>query len=202
MDITASGLNGLDTGGVAASTMYYIYVIYKPAVYEADGHTLTTPGATAGLLSLSSTAPTLPAGYTYQRRIGEVATDSFSDLVWYCRRGNNVFFVRPDEDGVVYTSLTSSWATYALPTPVPAGCTRLMLMLSAAASSHLQQGVTGGIQVIDAIEADVAISGTYGRATHYVDLPHGGTTSITAKRYDGGSWPDQRCFVTGYELEV
>jgi len=202
MDITASGLNGLDTGSVAASTMYYIYAIHKPAVYGADGHTLTTPGATAGLLSLSSTAPTLPAGYTYQRRIGEVATDASSDMVYCVRRGDDVDFVAPSADCVVYTSLTAAWAAYALPTSVPPGCTRLRLMLSAAASSHLQQGVTGGVNVIDALEADVPVSGTYGRATHYIDLPHCGAATITAQRYDGGSWPDQRCFVTGYELEV
>ena len=47
VDITVSGVNGLDTGSEAASTWYYIWVIY-------NGTTV------AGLLSTSATAPTMP----------------------------------------------------------------------------------------------------------------------------------------------
>lgn len=60
---TASGVNGLDTGTVAASTWYSVWIIQK-----ADG-------TTAGLLSLSATAPTMPSGYTFKARVGWVRTD-------------------------------------------------------------------------------------------------------------------------------
>lgn len=59
-----AGANGLDTGALAASTWYAVWVIYNP----------TTP-AVAGLLSLSATAPTLPAGYTHKARVGWARTD-------------------------------------------------------------------------------------------------------------------------------
>lgn len=59
-----SGANGLDTGTIAASTWYSVWVIYNP-----------TTSTTAGLISLSATAPTLPSGYTYKARIGWVRTD-------------------------------------------------------------------------------------------------------------------------------
>lgn len=58
----AGVVNGLDGGSLAASTWYYVWAISNGAT-------------TGGLLSLSSTAPTLPAGYTYQKRLGAVRTD-------------------------------------------------------------------------------------------------------------------------------
>ena len=65
--LTASGVNGLDTGtvGGTASTWYYVWVIWNP-----------TTNTTAGLISLSSTAPTMPAGYTYKARVSEFRTDA------------------------------------------------------------------------------------------------------------------------------
>ena len=61
--VTTSGANGLDTGTIAASTWYSVWVIW-------NGTT------TAGLLSLSSTAPTLPSGYTHKARVGWIRTDA------------------------------------------------------------------------------------------------------------------------------
>jgi hypothetical protein len=58
LNMAASGANGLDTGSVTTSGYNY-FVIYDP-----------TTGTTASLASLSATAPTLPSGYTYKRRIG------------------------------------------------------------------------------------------------------------------------------------
>lgn len=60
---TASGANGLDTGALAASTWYSVWVI-------SNGTTV------ASLLSLSATAPTMPSGYVYRRKIGWIITDS------------------------------------------------------------------------------------------------------------------------------
>jgi hypothetical protein len=63
--LTTVGVNGLDTGtvGGTVSTWYYVWVIW-------NGTT------TAGLISLSSTAPTMPAGYTYKARVSEFRTDA------------------------------------------------------------------------------------------------------------------------------
>ncbi len=59
------GVNGLDTGSVASSKGYHVFVIYNP-----------TTQTVAGLLSLSPTAPTLPTGYTYFRRVSYASTES------------------------------------------------------------------------------------------------------------------------------
>ena len=55
--------NGLDTGALAINTWYSVWVIW-------NGTT------TAGLLSLSATAPTMPSGYTHKARIGWIRTDA------------------------------------------------------------------------------------------------------------------------------
>lgn len=69
IDYTTTGAGGLDTGALAANTWYYEYIIYNSS-------TLTT----AGLASLSATAPTLPSGFTYSKRIGAQRSNGSSHL--------------------------------------------------------------------------------------------------------------------------
>jgi hypothetical protein len=52
-----TGANGLDTGSLSASTFYYIYLIGNGTIISS-------------LASLSSSAPTLPGGYTFSCRVG------------------------------------------------------------------------------------------------------------------------------------
>lgn len=59
---TANGANGLDTGVIAASTWYSLWVIWNGATV-------------AGLMSLSATAPTMPSGYTHKSRVGWIRAD-------------------------------------------------------------------------------------------------------------------------------
>lgn len=54
-----TGANGLDTGAIANATTYHLFVIS-----DSSG-----ANSTAGLLSLSATAPTLPSGYDKFRRL-------------------------------------------------------------------------------------------------------------------------------------
>ena len=61
---TSGAVNALDTGTIATSTWYAIWVIAK------------SDGTTGTLASTSFTAPTLPSGYTYKARIGAVHTIS------------------------------------------------------------------------------------------------------------------------------
>lgn len=72
--ITTSGANGLDTGAEAADTWYHIWVIW-------DGTT------TAALLSTSSTAPTMPSGYTHKQRVGAVRNNASSNFVLFRQLG-------------------------------------------------------------------------------------------------------------------
>ena len=58
---SAGNVNQLDTGTIAIDTWYYIWAI-------RNGVTIGT------LASASSTAPTMPSGYTYKARVGAVQT--------------------------------------------------------------------------------------------------------------------------------
>ena len=77
-----TGANGLDTGSQTSSTWYYIFVIY-------NGTTV------AGLLSTSSTAPTLPGGYTYSALVGAVRSDGSTHFVPFNQFGKIVGLTTP-----------------------------------------------------------------------------------------------------------
>jgi hypothetical protein len=75
IDMTANGAGGLDTGARAASTWYHLFII-------SNGVNV------AGLASLSSTAPTLPAGYTFAALVGIARTDASGNLLQFHQRGD------------------------------------------------------------------------------------------------------------------
>jgi hypothetical protein len=79
IDITVGGPNGLDTGAEAASTWYFVWLLWNPAT-----------GKVAGLLSLSSTAPVLPAGHTYKALLGVVRNDAGSNFLTLYQRERTV----------------------------------------------------------------------------------------------------------------
>jgi hypothetical protein len=71
-----SGYNGLDTGTVAASRVYAVYVIGDSSLNNPEG----------GILSLDQDEPLLPFGYDMYRKIGYAVTDATSDFLagyWY-----------------------------------------------------------------------------------------------------------------------
>lgn len=78
----AVGAGALDVGVEAASTWYYIWLIYNP-----------TTATVAGMLSLSSTAPTMPSGYTYKGLVGAVRNDAGSNFIGFHQRDRQVWQV-------------------------------------------------------------------------------------------------------------
>jgi len=76
-----NGVNGLDTGTIAASTQYAIYLIGDSRNYNN----------TAAILSLTSNqAPILPSGYDSFRLIGFWATDGSSHFVYATNKPQNI----------------------------------------------------------------------------------------------------------------
>lgn len=71
------GANGIDTGSLGASKLYYVYVIG-----DSSGNNVP-----ATLISLSAT-PLLPSGYSIYRRIGYYYTNGSSDFIKVNMRGN------------------------------------------------------------------------------------------------------------------
>jgi len=106
-DITASGAGGLDTGSEASSTWYHVFEIYNPS---------TTTWNT--LLSLSSTAPTMPSGYTYKGYLGAIYNDAGGNFIKLYQMGNvawveKIVFL---SNGVATSITAVSLTAYAPPT--------------------------------------------------------------------------------------
>lgn len=67
INCATTGLNGMDTGSPPTSGWLFLYAISN--------------GSTSGAIaSLSSSSPTMPAGFTYRKRIGAMRTDSSAHL--------------------------------------------------------------------------------------------------------------------------
>ncbi|TGP33332.1 MULTISPECIES: hypothetical protein [unclassified Mesorhizobium] len=124
-----SGANGLDTGSITASNWYYEWVIY-------NGTTV------AALLSLSSTAPTMPSGYTFKARVGAVYYDSGAKLrfkIQYDRRAQIVVGTNPTTtliaaSGTSGSPTTPTWTAVAVGTLVPATASTIRVALSGFSS--------------------------------------------------------------------
>lgn len=91
-DITLGvALNGMDAGVEAASTWYYLWVI-------SDGVSV------ASLISLSSTAPTLPGTYLYKALAGVVRNDGGSNFVPFWGHDREIWV--QDTNNAVFTATT------------------------------------------------------------------------------------------------
>ena len=69
VDMAVAGAGGLDTG-VEANIWYHIWVIKN-----------ISTNTVAGLFSASSTAPTMPSGYTKKKRLGAIRNDAGGDFL-------------------------------------------------------------------------------------------------------------------------
>lgn len=92
-----TGVGGLDTGIIANSTWYHVYIIKRPDT-----------GVTDILFSLSATAPALPAGYTLFRRIGSIKTNASGQWVRFIQDGDNFTWDSPPADVNVSNPGTAS----------------------------------------------------------------------------------------------
>ena len=105
VDITKSGANGLDTGSEAVSTWYHIWAIGKE------------DGTLDCLLSLSATAPTMPAGYTYKIYLGAVYNNASGNFNEMYQRNNEVVCATVV---VVNGGTSTTFASTSLAAAIPA----------------------------------------------------------------------------------
>jgi hypothetical protein len=122
VDITASGAGGLDTGAEGASTWYYLWVIWNPAT-----------GTVKGLFSTSSSAPTMPSGYTFKLLVGAARNDGSSNLIYFWQEDNRVWTA---QQAVFAAKAAAAGGTYE----VLAGAD---LTAFTAAAPAIAKGVTG-----------------------------------------------------------
>jgi hypothetical protein len=79
IDITASGLNGLDSGIEYSSTWYHIWIIAN------------SKGMVKGLLSLSASGPAMPKGYAYKAYVGAIYNNCDGVFITYYQNGKLVW---------------------------------------------------------------------------------------------------------------
>lgn len=80
LNYAVTGVNGLDTGTIAASKVYAVYAIGDSRYYQAPATIMTLA---------SNSAPLMPFGYDSYRLIGYAVTDSSSDFLPAYISGNN-----------------------------------------------------------------------------------------------------------------
>lgn len=131
---TTTGANALDTGTIATSTWYSVWVIW-------NGTT------TAGLLSLSATAPTMPSGYTHKARVGWIRTDGTANkyplgFKQYGRRvqylvaaGSNLTALPVMSSGVQGSTTTPTWVAVATGAFVPTTAASVNVILTGNGST-------------------------------------------------------------------
>lgn len=79
-----SGNGALDTGSIANSTWYHVWLIQRPDTGVVDI-----------LCSLSATSPTMPSNYTLKRRIGSMLTDGSAHWLQFTQWGDDFYWAVP-----------------------------------------------------------------------------------------------------------
>ena len=98
----------LDTGSIAASTWYHVFIIQR-----------VDTGIVDVLISLSPSSPTLPTNYTLFRRIGSIKTDGSSHWVLFTQLGDEFLWSVAVQD-VNVSNLSTSATLFTLGS-VPSG---------------------------------------------------------------------------------
>jgi hypothetical protein len=95
---------GLDTGTVAATTWYHVWLIKR-----------SDTGVVDVLFSLSATAPTMPTDYDGKRRLGAVKTDGSSNILAFTQVGHEFWWTDPPLDFNAAVGTSASTPTLSVP---------------------------------------------------------------------------------------
>ncbi len=104
-----SAQGGLDTGAIAGTTLYHVYVIERPdtgvvdIAISASATTVTTGG-------------NIPAAYTKQRRIGSIRTDATPNILAFTQTGDEFILAASLQD-ISTSTLTTSSSTFGTSGP-------------------------------------------------------------------------------------
>jgi len=152
IDATTNGVNGLDTGTLTASRIYYVYII-SDFIY---GSTASIPKC---LISLTgpATGPLLPSGYGIYRWVDIMVTDSSAHFLPVNKLGNS------NTRTIMYDAPQA--------TAVTAG----------NATSYTAAALTNLVPAIDGTPVWIASAFTPGAASRILNLtPYGGTGNAIA----------------------
>lgn len=202
-NFSISGVSGLDTGVVSASTWYSVWVIWS-----------STSGV-AGLFSLSATSPVMPSGWTHKALVGWVRTDSTANKypLSFLQRGRIWQYKVAAGSNVLAMPLVASgtggnptvgpvWATVGINSFVAPGASAITLSLSIL--------VAGSTAII------VAPNNSYGVYNSGTNPPPGGLANGAflpgpsqvrflleeSVIYWASDRPETRIFMQSFELNI
>lgn len=134
IDTATTGAGGLDTGALAISTWYSVWRIAKE------------DGTKSWLISLSSTAPTMPSGYTFKARIGWIRTDSTANKypLSFKQKGRKVSYVISGNVtgipalilGVQGSPTVPTWVAASVNSAIPPTASTISLILTSNTNSN------------------------------------------------------------------
>lgn len=101
-----TGNGALDTGSIANSTWYHVWLIMR-----------SDTGVVDVLVSTSATAPTMPTSYDYKRRIGAMKTNGSAQWTSFLQVGDD-FYIAPVSDYTVAIVTAIGARTMSVPTGV------------------------------------------------------------------------------------
>jgi hypothetical protein len=161
---TINGANGLDTGTIAASTQYAVYLIGDSRHYQN----------TAAVLSLTSNiGPIMPQGYDSYRLIGFIQTDGSSHFVYATHKPQNIaalltYFNSPalqvlsGGNATTFTAMDLTTNAAVPTTTLPNVIVTLLVVFTPAAANDIVQfrptgsTATGNLPTITGIAAGFA----------------------------------------------
>lgn len=114
INAATTGLNALDTGTFAASTVYKVFIVGDAVSGNATGAMISTATAATG--------PLMPFGYNVFRHVGYAVTDSSAHFLLFYQSGNNNYrkFTYDSPQATSVTAGTSAtYAAIVLTTLVP-----------------------------------------------------------------------------------
>lgn len=137
-----SGTGALDTGAIANSTWYHVYIIKR-----------VDTGVVDILVSLSASAPTMPTNYTLKRRIGAMKTDGSAQWIKFSQLNDDFLWDVPVQDisNVTPGATTAFSVTLTVPTGIKVG---------AVFSCTLSDSANVGINFSSLDVSDQAAAGT------------------------------------------
>jgi hypothetical protein len=141
-----TGNGGLDTGSIANSTWYHVWLIER-----------VDTGVVDVLVSLSATAPTMPTNYTRKRRIGAMKTNGSAQWVPFRQVGDFFYWESTVQDFISQTPGSTSFFSRALTVP-PGVAVRPIASLQVSSSATTNWSAADGNQSSSSSYAVLAVT--------------------------------------------
>lgn len=190
VDITASGINGLDAGTIAASTKYYVFVIGSSnnPLDDNGGYKVPSSLYPAGVIISTSATPSLPFAYDMFKRIGFIYTDGSSHVVPFYQSGSGSERVMQyvNEFSELAGGTSATYAAIDVSSSVPlAGLTALLRLTVAptAASDSVNVATYGSTPTVGNAMLAGAVAGVSVAAGPFpvITGDNGGAASLNYK---------------------